>query len=274
MTDPVTVFGIDFTSAPTAHKPISCARTRFDGQILAFEELGRWDSFARFEEALAMPGYWVAGVDFPLGQSRRLVENIGWPRDWAGYVRKVASLDRKAFREALEDYKRDRRVGDKHHKRVCDVRSGSQSPQSLNYTPVGLMFFEGAPRLLDSGVHLPHNHDGDESRIVLETYPGIATRAFIGNVSYKSDTKKKQTADRHAARQAIWSCLTGDPGRARYGFSVEAPGSLVKDPGADDLDALICAVQAAWGWARRDRNFGAPSDIDRLEGWIADPSLS
>lgn len=273
MTKPVTILGIDFTSAPGPRKPITCARTRFDGGVLRFDGLSRWDNFAQFEKALAAPGRWVAGLDFPFGQSRRLVENIGWPLHWAGYVRKVASLQRSEFRKALEDYKRDRPPGDKHHKRACDVHSRSQSPQSLNYTPVGLMFFEGAPRLLEAGVHLPFHHDGDEDRIALEAYPGVAARGFIGNRPYKSDDKSKQTPAQHAARQAIWSHLTGQPGLDRFGFRVDVPRAVIDDPGADDLDAVICAVQAAWGWTRRDEAFGAPGGVDRVEGWITDPLL-
>lgn len=274
MIDSITILGIDFTSAPTPRKPITCARTRFDGEVLRFDDLVRWDSFARFEAALATPGRWVAGFDFPFGQSRRLVENIGWPRYWAGYVEKVAAMGRREFRQALEEYKRDRQVGDKHHKRACDVLSRSQSPQTLNYTPVGLMFFEGAPRLCESGVHLPFHHDGDSSRIALEVYPGVAARELIGNISYKSDTKNKQTQERHEARKKLWSHLTGETGYARFGFKIVAPEKLTEDPGADDLDAFICAVQAAWGWRHRDENYGAPSDVDRLEGWITDPLLS
>lgn len=273
MTQAVTILGIDFTSAPTPRKPITCARTLFDGEVLRLEELVRWDSFTEFEAALSQCGFRVAGLDFPFGQSRRLVENIGWPRHWAGYVRKVASLERPTFREMLEAYKRDRPAGDKHHRRACDVLSRSQSPQTLDYTPVGLMFFEGAPRLLRSGVHLPFHHDGDASRIALEAYPGVAVRQLVGDQRYKSDNRQKQTEEQLDVRQQIWERLTGQPGRDRYGFTVRAPKELTDDPGADDLDALICAVQAAWGWVRRDANFGAPPDIDRLEGWITDPSL-
>ena len=142
-------------------------------------------------------------------------------------------MERKEFREALEEYKRDRPSGDKHHKRVCDVLSRSQSPQSLNYTPVGLMFFEGAPRLLEAGVHLPFHHDGDDSRIALEAYPGVAARGLIGDRSYKSDDKKKQTSTQHDARQEIWARLTGQPGLDRYGFRVDVPQELIDDPGAE-----------------------------------------
>lgn len=269
-----TILGIDFTSAPSARKPITCARAVFEDNGLRFVELVHWRSFAEFEAALTAPGPWVAGIDFPFGQARRFIENIGWPPSWPDYVGRVASLDRSGFRKVLEDYKRCRAPGDKHHRRSCDAVSRSQSPQTLYGTPVGLMFFEGAPRLLGAGVHLPYHHDGDASRVVLEAYPGIAARRLIGDRSYKSDTRSKQTKERREARMDIWRKLTGAEGRKTYGFGVDAPSRLADDPGADDLDALLCAVQAAWGWRRRSSEFGAPQDLDRLEGWIADPALT
>ncbi len=255
-------------------KPITCARAVLDEDALRLVELLRWDDFDEFEAVIQAPGPWVAGIDFPFGQARRLVENIGWPLSWPAYVKLVASLDRNDFRQVLEDYKRHRAPGDKHHKRTCDALSRSQSPQTLYGTPVGLMFFEGAPRLLRAGVHLPYHHDGDASRIVLEAYPGLAARQLIGDRSYKSDTRKKQSTEQHRARMDILSLLTGGRGREIYGFGVEAPRELGEDPGADDLDAFLCAVQAAWGWTRRSRGFGGPTDLDRLEGWISDPGLS
>ena len=273
MHEPVTIFGIDFTSAPSSRKPITCARARFNGTTLLLEDLLHLHDFDAFEAILATPGSWVAGIDFPFGQARRLVENIGWPKTWAGYVGEVSRLDRPAFRDALETYKRERAPGDKHHKRTCDVLTRSQSPQTLYGTPVALMFYEGAPRLLEAGVHLPYNHDGDASRVVLEAYPGVAARQLIGDKSYKNDSKHKQTAEQHQARQRLLASLTGDRGTDLYGFSVTAPEKLADDPGADDLDALICAVQAAWGYSRAGSQYGAPASLDRLEGWIADPAL-
>ncbi len=273
MKDATTVFGIDFTSVPSLKKPITCVRARFDGKLLSFEELVHLHDFGEFEEVLATPGGWVAGIDFPFGQARRLVENIGWPNTWAAYIDEVARLDRSGFRNVLEAYKRDRAPGDKHHKRTCDVLTRSQSPQTLYGTPVALMFYEGAPRLLKAGVHLPYHHDGDESRVVLEAYPGIAARSLIGGTSYKNDSKQKQTAGQHQARQQLLALLTGDAVENLYGFSVAAPAELADDPGADDLDALVCAVQAAWGHGHADRLYGAPANLDRLEGWISDPAL-
>lgn len=271
---PTTVFGIDFTSAPSARKPITCVRTRFNGDALFFEELVHLHDFDAFETLLAAPGPWVAGIDFPFGQARRLVENIGWPNSWPGYVGEVSKLDRTRFRAVLEDYKRDRAPGDKQHKRACDVLTRSQSPQTLYGTPVALMFYEGAPRLLQAGVHLPYTHDGDASRIVLEAYPGIAARRLIGATGYKNDNPRKQTAEQRRARQALLASLTGEAGKDLYGFSIAAPPELAEDPGADDLDALVCAVQAAWGYSRAGSYYGAPADLDRLEGWISDPALT
>ena len=267
----MTVFGIDFTSAPSSRKPITCVRTRFKGASLSFEELLHLHDFEAFEGLLAAPGPWVAGLDFPFGQARRLVENIGWPDSWAGYVAAVSRLDRADFRKVLEDYKRDRAPGDKQHKRTCDALTRSQSPQTLYGTPVALMFYEGAPRLLQAGVHLPCNHDGDRSRVALEVYPGIVARRLLGRTSYKNDSKRKQTAEQRRARRSLLAALTGKPGEDIYGFSIAAPPELAEDPGGDDLDALLCAVQAAWGYSRADSDYGAPASLDRLEGWIADP---
>ncbi len=274
MTEPITVFGIDFTSVPSSRKPITCAKARYDGSALHFEDLLHLRSFAEFEALLAAPGAWVAGIDFPFGQSRRLVENIGWPESWQGYVGEVARLGRTEFRGMLEDYKRDRPPGDKHHKRKCDVLTRSQSPQTLFGTPVALMFYEGAPRLLQAGVHLPHHHDGDASRIVLEAYPGVSARRLIGQTSYKNDSRQKQSVEQHRARQDLLARLTGATGKGIYGFSIDAPQKLAEDPSGDDLDALICAVQASWGYSRAETNYGAPESLDRLEGWISDPALT
>ena len=59
-----------------------------------------------------------------------------------------------------------------------------------------------------------------------------------------------------------------------YGMSVNAPGSLVEDPTGDRLDALFCAIQAAWAWSKKKDNYGMPRCVDPLEGWIADATLA
>lgn len=267
------IYGIDFTSRPKRRKPITCLACTLEGTMLRAEELTAWSTFDGFETALAQPGPWVAGIDFPFGQARRFIETIGWATSWAGYVDHVGSMDRKAFRAALDQYRANRTPGDKEHRRATDKAAGAISPQKLYGTPVGLMFYEGAPRLRKAGVTIPGLQDGDPQRIVFEAYPGVMARSLIGRRSYKQDTRSKQTEDQLTARQDVLSAITTEEPLQSYGLTVIAPPSLADDPGADQLDALLCAVQAAWAWTRRNENYGAPDPMDPLEGWIADPSL-
>lgn len=266
------VLGIDFTSKPSRRKPLTCVRCVLDGHVLRWSELEEWSSYKGFEEALVSPGPWIAGIDFPFGQARRFVETIGWPLDWAGYVKHAGDLGRSGFRSALDRYREARPVGDKEHRRATDVAARSISPQKLYGVPVGLMFFEGAPRLRASGVSIPHLQAGDPSRIAVEAYPGVLARQFIGRRSYKNDSKSKQTVDQREARSELLKCLRAQA-LDRFGFEIEAPDDLCADPGADHLDALLCAVQASWAWTKRKEGFGAPAQADPMEGWIADPLL-
>ena len=137
----IAIRGIDFTSAPSRRKPLTCvtaiAHDRHGGaRKLEIQALDRWPAFAGLEAALAQPGPWVAGFDFPFGQARRFVETIGWPCDWAGYVGHVGTMDRAAFRRALDDYRRDRAPGDREHRRAMDAATGAISPQKLHGVPV------------------------------------------------------------------------------------------------------------------------------------------
>jgi hypothetical protein len=149
------IYGIDFTSTPNRRKPLTCAVCELDDQVLSFVELQTWSSFDGFEASLACPGPWVAGLDFPFGQASRFIETIGWPKLWRDYVTHAASLGRAGFRSALDAYRSGRDVGDKEHRRSVDVLAGSISPQKLYGVPVGLMFFEGARRLVASGMTIP-----------------------------------------------------------------------------------------------------------------------
>jgi len=268
------IYGIDFTSRPSRRKPITCIECSLQDDVLHAGKLQKFTDFSAFENSLKVPGPWIAGIDFPFSQSRTFVENIGWPRTWTGVINHVARMDRKSFRKALDDYRATRQLGDKEHRRRTDIAAGAISPQKLYGTPVGLMFFEGAPRLKSTGVTIPGLQDGDPHRITVEAYPGLLARKFIGRRSYKQDTKAKQTHDQREARLALLSALTHDGAYEHYGVRIQAPRTLADDPGGDALDALLCAVQAAWAWTRREQQFGRPPGTDPLEGWIADPALA
>jgi hypothetical protein len=269
----VRVFGIDFTSRPTRRKPITCLECLLDGRHLRAGRLTEWSSFDGFERALRRAGPWISGMDFPFGQARRFIETIGWPETWAAYVEHAAALGRDGFRAALDAYRAGRSAGDKEHRRACDLAAGSISPQKLYGTPVGLMFFEGAPRLSAAEVSIPGLQQGDPDRVVVEAYPGVLARKLIGRRPYKQDSRSKQSPAQARAREDLLAAVVGGALLPDYGLAVSAPARLAADPGADHLDALLCAVQAAWAWRRRDTGYGLPADLDPLEGWIADPSL-
>lgn len=268
------IYGIDFTSRPKRRKPITCLECTLEGNSLHAGQLTEWTDFEDFEAALKRPGPWIAGIDFPFAQSRTFIENIAWPATWQAYVDHVRTLGRSNFRIALDSYRAHRQPGDREHRRATDIAAGSISPQKLYGTPVGLMFCEGAPRLRDAGVTIPGLQDGDPDRIVVEAYPGVLARGLIGRRSYKQDTKRRQTEDQCAVRRELLRSITRGAPLPHYGIAVEAPLALADDPGADHLDALLCAIQAAWAWTQRRNGFGAPSPVDPLEGWIADPTVS
>ena len=269
------LYGIDFTSAPRRRKPITVARCQRQGNRLWLESLEDLLDFAAFEAFLEHPGPWLAAMDFPFGQPRKLVENLRWPGDWAGYVETIAALGTKArFREILKAYRDPRPPGDKQHPRAIDALSRAQSPMTVYGTPVGLMFFEGAPRLARSGCRiLPVRPEGDPARTVVEGYPALVARTLIGRRSYKTESRAQDTAERRQARADLVAGLGSGRLRQPYGVVVECDSllaeRLVEEHPADHLDALLCAVQAAWASQRQD--LGIHPDADPLEGWIADP---
>jgi hypothetical protein len=272
------IYGVDFTSAPRRAKPITVAACRFDGDRLILEGQEALADFAAFEAFLVRSGPWVAGLDFPFGLPRHLLDNLGWPADWAAVVSRVAAMDMDAFVALLKEYRTPRPRGEKQHRRLTDERAKSASPMMLYGVPVGRMFFRGAPRLLASGVSILPNHPTESDRVIVEAYPALAARRWIGRTSYKSDTRRKQTAAQAAARRAIVDGLRGDSCRTAYGFDVvlsdARAAELVDDPQGDVLDGLLAALPAAWAWTRRDSGWGIPPGVDPAEGWIVDPGLT
>lgn len=267
------VLGIDFTSSPGRRKPLSCLHCTLEEGVPEAGELEEWPSFDLLEHALQTPGPWIAGIDFPFGQSRRFIENIGWPGSWVDYAILAGSLGRAEFRATLKNYSAARPFGDKEHRRMTDIAASSISPQKLHGTPVGLMFFEGARRLVEAGVTIPGLRQGDPERIVVEAYPGALARQLISRTSYKNDSRRKQTRSQFETRHRLLALILDGRLERSHGMTVKAARSLADDPTGDQLDALLCAIQAAWAWTMRSEGYGAPEHLDPLEGWIADPSL-
>jgi hypothetical protein len=260
----VRIYGVDFTCAPRRAKPISVAAAVLEGNDLVVEDVERLESFGEFEAFLARPGPWIGGFDLPFGLPRELVRDLGWPGGWRALVRHCAAMSRREFRAALDAYRSTRQVGSRYAHRATDLPAGSSSPMKLVNPPVALMFHEGAPRILASGAEVPTLVAGDGERVALETYPGLLVRKQLGlRESYKSDTRSEHTPERAAARRRIAKAL--EAGRP-LGLFLKTKKNLVEDGSGDTLDAVICAVQAAW--AARQPRYGLPSRVPRAEGWI------
>ncbi|MBI1878698.1 MAG: DUF429 domain-containing protein [Chloroflexi bacterium] len=270
------IYGLDFTSAPNPRKPITCAAGRLTHNRLKIYDLTPLVDFAALEEFLSQPGPWLAGLDFPFGQPRPLIDNLGWPDSWEGYVQEIARLGKVGFEQTLAAYRRARPPGDKQHRRTADVKANSRSPMMWSGVPVGKMFFEGAPRLLKAGVSILPCRPNDDTRMVVEAYPALVARRY-GTGSYKNDVKRKQSPTQETARRAIVAGVHSDRLRGDYGFSLEFSDiitpSIIQDPSGDRLDAVLCAIQAAYAHRQRDHNYSIPPDCDSVEGWIIDPGL-
>lgn len=269
------IYGIDFTSAPSQQKPITWAECIFKDGVLRVEEVNGWSSFDGFEKFLRSDGPWVAGIDFPFGQPVQFINDLQWPNRWDKYVSLVASMwkDRKKGKGKFERIIKDYKI---QPKRETDRLAGSIPPMRLDFQPVGKMFFQGAPRLLKSKVSVLPCRPREDSRIVVEAYPKLVALRWTGKKAYKSDSKKKQTPEHRDIRQLIVKGLQSDKFRQYYGFEFHLGQKhkfeCIDDPSGDLLDALLCAVQAAWAYTKRNEGFGIPKGHE-LEGWIVDPLL-
>ena len=261
------IYGVDFTSRPTRRKPIRVAQTVLTEDRLVLEALTDLPDFRAFEDFLQTPGPWVAGFDLPFGLPRDWVLAQGWPDRWPDMIAEVRRHSREALRARFKAWCDARPVGSKFAHRATDGPSGSSPSMKWVNPPVAWMFLEGAPRLLDAGLHLPGLMAGDSTRIGFEAYPGFAAR-MVTRASYKSDEPARQTPARREAREVIVAALeAGRPLDIPLSAAAPLRETLCADAPGDSLDAVLCAVEAAWGWQRREQGFGLPPDLDPLEGW-------
>ncbi len=266
------VLGCDFSSSPTARKPIVIALGRLDESrvrlhdVLTFADLGEWGQW------LAQTADWVGGFDLPFGLPRELIEHLCWPADWVACMDHYSALSRAQVREAFKAFCDARPAGQKFAHRATDRPAGSSPSMKWVNPPVAYMMHAGVPHLRAAGLHLPGLCDGDPRRVGLEAYPGLLAREVIGNRSYKSDDKAKQTPERWVARSDLLQKL--ELGQTRLGLRLQLRNAdrerLLRDGKADELDAVLCMVQAAWALQQHRAGhprYGLPA-CDPLEGWI------
>ena len=263
------ILGVDFTSSPSRRKSITVAHATLEGFELEVEAVRHSQDFVAFEALLNSPGPWVGAFDFPFGLPRELVETLRWPTDWPELVTTVGAMERSAFRSALTSVRESRPMGARYIARRGDAMAGSSSPMKLVNPPVGLMFLEGAPRLLKAGVSVLPCAPRTDPRIALEAYPGYLARK-ITRASYKKDGKEGMSPDRFQARTTLVDALVSTSA-AVSGIAVKLSQNLkancVADGSGDTLDAVMCAIQAAQSVVAGSL-FAIPSAADPLEGWI------
>jgi hypothetical protein len=270
------IVGIDFTSRPRVGargKAIVVAHAVLDDAALAIARLQPITDFAAFEALLATPGPWLGGFDFPFGLPRRFVDAQRPGADWPTLMRWIAAQSREQFCALTFAAFSAARGNPAAKHRAVDAAFGSHSPLktmdpvrriAIN-PPVGLMLYEGAPRLLAAGLHLPGHHATGDARVALEVYPG-AVALRLGVRHYKNDKPHNATVLRAARRRLIAALRAG-----QAGVPVTLPPRLARqaidDASGDSLDAMLCAVAAACA-ARKGPDYGLPP-FDPVEGWIS-----
>ena len=274
--------GVDFSSAPSRRKQIVVAWGCLHHGRVQLTRLQRLDSLDAFGDWLAQPGAWVGGFDLPFGLPRELVVTLGWPTRWEPCIRHFAALTRDDIRGLFAAFCNARPAGGKFAHRKTDVPAGSSSSMKWVNPPVAFMLHAGVPRLLDAAVYLPglqapplllSRADHSTLKVALEAYPGLLAREALGSRSYKSDDRAKQTNERLIARKDLVTAL--ELGRTRLQLRLKLThaqrDALVEDASGDALDAVLCLMQAAWGWQQHQQGaplYGLPVDMDPLEGWI------
>ena len=267
------LLGVDFSSSPSARKPIVLALGQRTGTQVQLAGLHTFSTLATFTAWLAEPRCWVGAFDFPFGLPRALVQALGWPQQWPACMAHYQSLTRAQIRDTFAAFCAARPVGAKFAHRATDGPAGSSPSMKWVNPPVAYMLHAGVPCLLQAGVCLPGLHPGDSARVALEAYPGLLAREILGRRSYKSDDRARQTPERLIARKDLLHAL--ETGQHRLGLRLRLShaqrDAVVDDARGDALDAVLCLLQAAWGEARYasgDAHYGLPVGFDALEGWI------
>ena len=259
------VVGVDFTSAPKRGKSIVVAECSL-GSELVLDRFLNFSDWPAYELWLGSRVKWIGGFDFPFGLPKRFVDRQGWPNVWPEMVKACIGEGKERFVvDGMRAFKAARSDRDKH--RQTDMRAGSHSPLKTNTNPpVGRMFYEGAWRLLSHGIHIPVLNETGSTKIAVEAYPGFLAKQ-MGFRQYKNDKPGNSRKNRQARRDIVRALQSGGhPLKIRLALAPSLGSRAISDASGDSLDAILCAVQAAW--AAQRPNYGLPPSFHRCEGWI------
>lgn len=268
------LLGCDFTSSPSAQKNIVLAWAELlSPGVVQLKQILRLSRFSEFENALNSHAHWLGGFDLPFGLPRELLVHLGWPLSYRECMAHYCAMNRADIRSCFKHFCDERPVGQKFAHRLTDrVADSSPSMKWVN-PPVAFMMHAGVPLLMKAGVSLVGLFEQDPLRNALEAYPGLMAKEILGRRSYKSDDKSLQTPERLIARKDILhalelgqTCL-----KLRLKLTHGQREAMIEDGSGDTLDAVLCALQAAWGLVQHiqgQERFGLPKEMDPLEGWI------
>ena len=263
------IYGIDFSSAPKKDKPIVVAECEATSDRLALHRFLEFSDWPAYELWLDQDGEWIGGFDFPFGLPQRFVAAQRWPNNWAGMVKACVGGGKQRFVDtAMRAFMAARSTSDKHRK--TDLVTDSHSPlKTRTNPPVGLMFYEGAWRLLKHGISIPALNQTQSRKIALEAYPGFLVRQLAERY-YKNDRASSAEANLEARRRIINHLENCTSEALSCSLEIASPKlrQNLHHKSGDWLDAVLCAVQAHWAWKRKGRNFGLPPSVDPVEGWI------
>ncbi|MEW5754755.1 MAG: DUF429 domain-containing protein [Pseudomonadota bacterium] len=266
------IIGVDFTSRPGKSKPIACACCELRARSLHLSALTTVNDFVAFETLLDSPGPWLMAVDAPLSLPREFVRAMRWGERWQDYVARATHMERSEFRDCVQRFKQHRPSGQKDLKRLIDQRAGAVSPLNVTRPPVGLMFYELTKRLLPRPISvIPVRTKSQHTRSVLEAYPALVARQWLGREAYK-DGRAEQLRPRRKLRAQLLHTMMSPAAAKYYGLEISIEekfiAAMITDTQGDLLDAMLCAIQGAWAWQHLSGAFPRV-----CEGWIADPSM-
>lgn len=250
------------------------ARGRVQDGVLTIEAVDDLGSFDAYRAALeALPPSLVA-IDHPFGLPRAFLEDVSWTGDWARVVERGREMGATGFVAVVAAFRDGQPTGSKHPLRAIDHLAGSASPVNVVNPPVGRMWQTCTPILIDVGADVrPVRPNPGANVTAIEGYAALVAQNLVGTRSYKSESAAGDSGDRRTARRRLIAALGEPICREVYCVTVRLPGSLrmafQESHKADRLDAVLCAVQAAW--AGHQPNLGIPADADTLEGWTPDP---
>ena len=95
-------------------------------------------------------------MDFPFGQPKTLMDDLELPPSWKEYVGVIDKWGKEKFEAKINEYCDQNPDGKKYQFRDTDRIAKSSSPMNITNPPVGKMFFQGAPRLLNLVLAFSH----------------------------------------------------------------------------------------------------------------------